>query len=96
MGSDHAGVTQLAECLLPKQNVESSNLFARSSDGPGNCLGRFAFGDPPRACQPMANHSRPTELRPLCAQAALPRCTARPIRQMLGAATCGPTARPTP
>jgi hypothetical protein len=44
----------------------------------------------------MANHSRPTELRPLCAQAALPRCTARPIRQMLGAATCGPTARPTP
>jgi hypothetical protein len=26
-----AGVTQLAECLLPKQNVDGSNPFTRSS-----------------------------------------------------------------
>lgn len=28
---EQAGVTQLAECLLPKQDVEGSNPFTRSS-----------------------------------------------------------------
>src|SRR5829696_4360468 len=39
---DQAGVTQLAECLLPKQDVVGSNPIARSGSQKGPCEAKFA------------------------------------------------------